>query len=232
MDHAAGALGESAVRRSIRRSQRQTQPMNTLAHGPLCTFEFQSDDSGRRVLFDEHLEVFVLGRAPGLTGGALLRRSWRQGHQRLSRLSWDRPGSAIRREPARPGFCAISIRFFSIGSWELRRCIPTMTSTVPIQLPTRSLSRRPWQATVSSGVGLVASYDSRDNTNNTTDGTLAQLHNVALSRKPGQRCRLRRLDGRLTLVRQHRREKCGSATTCTAMIGGGSSTSSSQRRTW
>jgi len=32
---------------------------------------------------------------------------------------------------------------------------------------------------VSSGIGLVASYDSRDNTNNTTQGTYAQLHNLA-----------------------------------------------------
>jgi hypothetical protein len=32
---------------------------------------------------------------------------------------------------------------------------------------------------VSSGVGLIASYDTRDNTNNTTAGTYAQLYNLA-----------------------------------------------------
>jgi len=33
--------------------------------------------------------------------------------------------------------------------------------------------------TVTAGLGLIVSYDTRDNTTNTTDGMLAQLHNVA-----------------------------------------------------
>jgi outer membrane protein assembly factor BamA len=38
---------------------------------------------------------------------------------------------------------------------------------------------------VSSGIGLIASYDTRNNTNNPTEGTFAQLHNLAFRESLG-----------------------------------------------
>ena len=43
----------------------------------------------------------------------------------------------------------------------------------------QALEQAALAGTVSSGLGLIASYDTRDNTTNTTEGMLAQLHNFA-----------------------------------------------------
>jgi Omp85 superfamily domain len=47
------------------------------------------------------------------------------------------------------------------------------------------LDRAGLAGSVSSGVGLIVSYDTRDNTNNPTDGILARLNNVAFRKGLG-----------------------------------------------